>query len=277
VFAGDDELPSLEKLTVMAESDLAVPDDTVVSRELFCGGSLDAGARTAFRALLVEGNASLGEQATVVRWADAGGALQVGPNSTLWGRASSGGPMSLAEGTTFERLGAPRIVFGSDPDEPFEPATDIDRVRLEPPNGAIVAEGRWAIDGDYDVPAGALLPASLVVSGALRVGRGCRIDGAVRANTVALADACELARSIVAEESLSVGARCSIVGPVAVEGLASFGDGCRIGSPGDETTISATGVRMARGVVLCGEVWARSGGQVISQPAGPVTKAQQYG
>lgn len=263
VFLGHDDLTSVENLTVIAEASLRVPDDTIVSRELFTSGSLDAGARTAFRAVLVDGDASFGAGTTIVRWADAGGACRVGENSTLWGRASSRGRMSLDVGTRFERLGAPCIVFGSDVVGEPTPKSGRERLRLEPPKGATVSEDRWRIDGDFNVPPGSVVPVALVLSGALELGTGARIDGAVRANTIMAGDDCEFGRSIAAERSLTAGARCSIAGPVAVEGTVTFGEGCRIGGTGDETTISAIDVHMAPGVVLHGEVWARSEGVVV--------------
>lgn len=263
VFQGHDDLTNVDNLTVIAESSLRVPSETTVSRELFTGGSLDAGARAAFRAVLVDGDASFGEETTIVRWADAGGAFRVGRASTLWGRASSWGPMSLAEGTRFERIAAPRIVFGTELADRTDRVTLASHTPLEPPKGATVSEGRWAIEGNFEVPDGAVVPGDLVVSGALTLGRGAKIEGAVRAHTIVAAERCEFARSIMAERSFVAAERCSIVGPVAVEGSAILGTGCRVGDTGDETTISAITVRVASGVVLCGEVWARTEGLVV--------------
>jgi hypothetical protein len=270
VFEGCHGSTPIDKLVAIAEGNIRVCDDFVMSREIFAGGSLQGGARAMFRALLVERDAMLGEETTVVRWADAGHTLKVGPNSTLFGRASAGDTMMLAEGTRFERLAAPRIVFGAG-----EPQGDDERVAqkrrlsraqyttFQAPDHAAISEGRWALEGDLHIPDGNVVTSDLVLTGALTVGRGAKIEGAVRANTIAAADDCIFSRSIVAEKYLSVGTRCHITGPIAVEGEAVIGDGCRVGDVGDETTISAIRIRVGRQVELSGEIWARSFGMVV--------------
>jgi len=269
VFEGcHDDVP-VDKMIAIAEGSVRVCDDCAVSRELFAGGSLYGGARAIFRAVLVEENASLGPESTIVRWADAGNKLTVGPNSTLWGRASAGKTMMLAEGTRFERLSAPRIVFGDDDEE--DDAERTARVRrlnrvtyttFEPPKHASVSEGRWALEGDLHIPDGAAVNSDLVITGALTMGRGSKIEGAVRANTIRADERCVFTRSIVAEKYLALGPNCLVTGPIAVEGEAVLGDACRVGDVGDETTISAITIRMGRGVHHSGEIWARSLGMV---------------
>ncbi|HEY4306125.1 MAG TPA: hypothetical protein VGM82_16760 [Gemmatimonadaceae bacterium] len=271
VFEGCDPSTPTDKLVAIAEGDVNVPDDTTISREIFAGGSLHGGTRTTFRAMLVEQDASLGDEATVFRWADAGNQLKVGTNSTLWGRASAGKTMVLAEGTRFERLAAPRMFFGateaSDAEERAAETrrlTQVQYTTFEPPDRATISEGRWALDGDLHIPEGNVVQSDLVLTGALTMGRGAKIDGAVRANTITTEDECVFSRSIVAEKFLAVGAHCHITGPIAVEGEAVFGDECRVGELGDETTISAITIRMGRAVELSGEIWARGLGIVMS-------------
>jgi hypothetical protein len=270
VFEGcHDEIP-IDRLVAIAEGSVRVCDDCAISREIFAGGSLYGGARAVFRAMLVEHDASLGPETTVVRWADAGHTLAVGANSTLWGRASAGNTMTLGEGTRFERLAAPRIVFGdtgeSDETERVARARRLSRATyttFHPPEHAAVSEGRWALEGDLHIPDGAVVNSDLVVTGALTMGRGAKIDGAVRANTIRADDNCIFSRSVVAEKHLAVGTHCEISGPIAVEGEAVIGDACRVGGVGDETTISAITIRVGRGVELSGEIWARSLGMVV--------------
>jgi predicted acyltransferase (DUF342 family) len=134
---------------------------------------------------------------------------------------------------------------------------------FEPPADTAVSEGRWALDGDLHIPEGAVVHSDLVLSGALTMGRGARIDGAVRAETIRAEEQCVFGRSVVAERHLTLGAECEISGPIAVEGEAVLGDNCRVGDVGDETTISAVTVRVGRGVELSGEIWARSLGIVV--------------
>jgi hypothetical protein len=285
VFEGCDASLPLEKLVAIAEGDVRVSDDFVMPREIYSGASLHGGARATFRALLVEHDATLGAETTVVRWADAGRTLRVGANSTLFGRASAGDTMVLAEGTRFERLAAPRIVFGA-----AEPEGDDARVARKrrlaraahtafpPPDNAAISEGRWALEGDLHIPDGHVINSDLVVTGELTMGRGAKIEGAVRARTITAADDCVFTGSIVAEKYLALGAQCHVTGPIAVEGEAVLGDECRIGEVGDETTISVIRIRVGRRVELSGEIWARSLGMVVAEesqeaPQAPRPKA----
>jgi hypothetical protein len=281
VFEGcHDDVP-VDKLVAIAEGSVRVCEGAAVSRELFAGGSLFGGARAVFRAMLVEEDASLGPETTVVRWADAGNKLTVGPNSTLWGRASAGKTMMLAEGTRFERLSAPCIVFGSveveDADARIARTRRLNRTTyttFQPPEHASISEGRWALEGDLHIPDGAFVDCDLVVTGALTMGRGAKIQGAVRANTIRADGNCVFNRSIVAEKHLALGPHCLIAGPIAVEGEAVLGDACRVGDLGDETTISAITIRVGRGVQHSGEIWARSLGMVAPAELEPTSDGE---
>jgi hypothetical protein len=255
-------------LAAISEASLRVPSDVAVLRELYTSGSLQGGARNVYRAVLVDDDASLGDETTIVRWLDAGGSLRVGRNSTLWGRASSWGTMSLGDGTRFQRLAAPRIEFGDSATSPVVTQSVVAEHRVVPPAHAAVGSGRWKLDGDFTVPDGGVVDSDIVLSGTLTVGRGAKLLGAIRGGVVIAGDDCVFSRSIVATERLVVGARCRITGPVVVEGEAVLGDRCLIGEPGDETTISALFVRMGCGAMLCGEVWARRQGIVaVPEPA----------
>jgi hypothetical protein len=271
LFDGVGESADRHALAAISEAPVRVPADTSVLRELYTSGSLEGGKGSVYRALLVDDDASLADETTIVRWVDAGGSLRIGRNSTLCGRASCWGTMFLDEGTRFHRLAAPRIEFGSAASvaEPMSVVKYAADSRVAPPSGAAVGSGRWAMDGDFAIPDGGVVHSNLVLTGTLTVGRGARIHGAIRSREVIAGDDCTFAQSIVATERMTVGERCRITGPVVVEGEAVIGAGSRIGAPGDETTISAMFVRMGRGAVLCGEVWAREQGFVGLFDSGP--------
>ncbi|MEO8621604.1 MAG: hypothetical protein ABI625_11095 [bacterium] len=249
-------------LVVMAEGGLHARNGVQVLKELYTGGSLDAGANCIFRAVLAQDNATLGPNCEVLRWVSTGGTFSAGTGTALWGRASSWGTMSLSDGVTFQRIAAPRIEMGS-------PVRDIPRdMRRRPEmkateNVSIIAS-RWLVTGDFSVPAGESVPTDLIVSGTLRVGNGAQVHGAVRCDVLIAGDDCVFTRSVIGAKRLGFGAGCHITGPIVVEGEATFGDDSRIGDSDAATTISAVTVRVGNGVVACGEVWVRQQGIVLA-------------
>jgi len=265
VFAGASAEKIAEGLVVIAEGSLRVPNGAHVLKELYAGGTLDAGANCVLRAVLARGDATLGPQCEVLRWVSTGGAFHAGTGSVLWGRASSWGTMTLGEGVQFQRLGAPRMEMGW-------PISDVardmrERPAMEPTARVTIASSRWVVDGDFAVPAGVSVSADLIVSGTLRVGTGALLNGAVRCGVLIAEDECVFMRSVIGAKRLAFGARDHVTGPVVVEGEAAFGDDCRIGDEESATTVSAVSVRVGNGVVICGEVWARRQGVVRSLPS----------
>jgi cytoskeletal protein CcmA (bactofilin family) len=267
LFGGDSPPGNTGDLAAISEADVRVPDGTTVARELFTSGSFEGGTASVYRAVLAKGDASFGRDSTVVRWVDAGGALRVGRNSTLWGRASCWGTMRLDDGTRFQRLAAPRIEFGVGAN-PTAPVAGPSAFPAEP-SQAVAASGRWLMDDDLTIREDDVVDGDIVITGTLTIGRGATINGSVRSGAVIAGDDCVFSGSIVATERLTVGERCRITGPVVVEGEAVIGAESRIGDSGDETTISALLVRVGAGVVLCGEVWARKQGIVGAGSTAP--------
>lgn len=271
VFDGGAPIGSTQDAVVISEVGLRVPNDGVISRELYTSGALEGGERSVFRAALAKGDAQLAAESVVMRWVDAGGTLRIGRDSTLWGRASSWGTMSLAEGTRFQRLAAPRIEFGSPVDTVAPDARG--RHIMAPPDRVKIFARRWTVSGDLEIPSGGMVDNDIIITGTLTVGRGARLGGAVRSAVVVADDDCVFSGAIVATERLALGANCRVTGPVVVEGEAVFGEGCRVGEPDDETTIAAVQVRVACGVVLCGEIWARQQGVVSAACVAPARSA----
>jgi hypothetical protein len=155
-------------------------------------------------------------------------------------------------------------LVGADDRDRLEASRDtVSMEMLVPPEGALVAFGRWLIDGDFAVPAGATVDSDLVVSGTLRLGDGAVVRGAVKSATLIGGERVLYHGAIVATRRLALGAESRVVGPIVVEGEAELGVGCRVGGAADETTISAVSVRVGAGVSVFGEVWARGWGEVV--------------
>ncbi|MEO7455305.1 MAG: hypothetical protein ABIY52_03535 [Gemmatimonadaceae bacterium] len=247
-------------LVVIAECDLEVAAGVQVLKELYTSGRLDAVQDCVFRAVLTGGDVQMGPRCEVLRWVNASGALVVGKDSTLWGRASSSGTMMLAEGARFQRLGAPRI-------ETVGPARARTVAARElrpmaPPRNVTVFASRWVVTGDLTIPPGHVVGVDLIVSGTLRVGRGSAIAGAVRCDVLLAGEEAVFTRSVIGESSLTFGTGCEVAGPVVAEGTTMIGDHSHVGSDEAQTTISAPLVKLGSGVVVCGEIWARHQGLV---------------
>jgi predicted acyltransferase (DUF342 family) len=139
------------------------------------------------------------------------------------------------------------------------------RAPLEPPPGVTESWGRWLIEGDFSVPDGEYVVMDLVVTGQLRVGAGARVLGAVKAAVLLGGAGAIYNGAIVATARLDLAAGSVVAGPVVVEGEACLGEGTRIGSLEDPTTISAVTVRVGRRSTVHGEIWARSWGAVTAE------------
>ncbi|MDB4900633.1 MAG: hypothetical protein JWN53_2441, partial [Gemmatimonadetes bacterium] len=134
---------------------------------------------------------------------------------------------------------------------------------LMPPEGAMVAFGRWLIVGDFTVPADTTVDSDLVVSGELRIGDNSVVRGAVKSATLIGGARVIYHGAIVTTSRLVLGAGSHVTGPIVVEGDAEIGADCRVGGAADETTISAVSVRVGHRGVVYGEVWARGLGEVV--------------
>ena len=63
------------------------------------------------------GDVELGDRSIVLRWIHAEGALHANGGSQLFGRTTAEIELQVDEGCCFERLYAPRIVFGAEAEQ----------------------------------------------------------------------------------------------------------------------------------------------------------------
>lgn len=257
------ERPGPSKTIILSVGALTLPNDAVYLSEISAVGPLRAGDRSVYRALLSDDRIALGAHSRSLRWIDAGTAVTAGEGSRLHGRVSSGDLIHLAEGCEFERMRAPRIVFGSEPPPPVgnDANTPLEAASL--PGPVDVAGGRWLVRGRLDLPAKAQIEADLVVTGSARLGPGAHIQGSVKSR-----GDLHLGRNVVVDGSVVGGRRlfieegCRITGPVLAEESITIATGCRIGEPDHLTTLTARTMRIAPGCVVHGAVWAHEGGVV---------------
>lgn len=256
---------------VIADGPLTLPGGETFLLEFLARGALHGGPEAIYRALLGEGDVSLGDRSEVLRWVHAAGDLALGRDCIVHGRASALGRMLLAPAVTFTRIRAARIATVSRLDDAAGLVTLEDPPVLPPvisgtvklPTGATRERGYTRITGDFTILAGGTLTGALVVSGRLVVGDGARIGGSVKVHgECVLGDDVVIDGTLVSRRGVTMGARCYIRGSLAAERDVTVGAGSWIGGPNLPASVAADTVVLHSGVQVFGAVSARHGGRV---------------
>ena len=245
---------------IFASQTLVFPTPVCLSRELYVRGNLEIAGDSMLRAALIEGDASLGERTSVLRWIHVTGNLEAGPEAQLFGRASAAGNITLRYGCTFERVNAQVIYLGTEGKLAYESSpvwrgSGFVDLRL----------GRVRANGDFHLRDSDAFHGHIVAAGRVEIEDNVLVIGSVKARThVAIGSGTHLEGTIVSRGRTTIGAQCYVKGPVLSEDEITIGPGTQIGTPACPTTVSAPRIRIAPGAVVCGAVWARESGQVIS-------------
>jgi predicted acyltransferase (DUF342 family) len=263
---------------VVSCGDLRLPDGLTVTKELCADGSVVGGSSCTYRAILAGGDISLGRHTHTLRWVHAGGTVRAGAASHALGRVSADGGIFLDAGSRFERLRAPRVVFGQRaPELTRAPARDLPLLEPAQIRQGVTIEvgaGRWLIKGSVEIPPNVRVESHLVVVGTCRVRRGVVLAGSVKSHAeLVLEEDVEILGSVVGQGDLLVGPRCRIHGPVVAERAARLAEGVIIGQPDELTTVTALDLTVEPGVVVHGTVWAHRRGDV-AVPAAARTNAR---
>ena len=249
------DVPAGERMVIGA-GDLDLGADRHFLREVYAEGDLRAGDDVVLRATLVDGAATLGRRATILRWLHADDDLNLGPGASLHGRVSCNARLRVHEDTLFERLHAPRIEFGPPRESTHHtPETRRDLREDELPRGAQKAGGRTLIKGDLELRAGTRWVGDLVVHGRLHCGRGAQILGAVKADDVRLDENVEIEGSVISRRHVFAREGVRIGGLVLAEGHVDLGRACRIGTDPGTASLRAASLDVALGTVVHGSVW----------------------
>ena len=132
------------------------------------------------------------------------------------------------------------------------------------PNPVEVKAGRWLITGDLEIPAGKIVNADLVATGAVRIQTGAHIVGNIKSHKdMHMARGVEVDGSVVSEGDITFEAGCRLYGPVVAEGTISVGEGVVFGTATRPTTVSADKIYIEPGAVAHGTVWAHTDGRVV--------------
>ena len=245
---------------VFAPQGLVFPLPVCFLRELYIRGDVHIANGSLLRAVLVEGDATLGERTSIARWIHVLGDLEAGPESTLYGRASAGGKITLRHGCHFERLRAATIFAGTQTKVSFESSpvwrgSGLVDMRL----------GRVRTNGDFHLRDSDAFQGHIVAVGSVMIAENVLVIGSVKARAdLEIGTGTHLEGTVVSRGPLSIAQSCYVKGPVLSEAEVVIGAGTQIGTPTSPTTVSAPRVRIAPGAVVCGSIWAREVGEVTA-------------
>jgi len=250
---------------VMCSQDALIPAGRVVEGDVYAAGSLELGENAALRAAFARGDIVLGENSAVLRWLHTDGSIRLRQGSAAYGRLSAGQSIRLEPGCGFQRMYAPQILtVDAGQADPFsvlsasrrDSAADISDVFSS-------SRQRIRVQGNFVLPAGETLDANVIATGEVHIGSDARFFGSAKSykDTVVEEDACVYG-SIICGETVRVGPRCFVAGPVMAEGDISISRGGVVGAPDALTTVSCSRVKIATGCQLHGTVWSRVQGNV---------------
>jgi hypothetical protein len=281
IVPGGDAEPPLDpaerhdcRRLVLSGGNLRLPADFVHTLEVYAAGDLHGGRRSVYRAGMCEGAAMLGAGSAVLRWLHAGGELVTEPRCLLCGRLSADGDMLIAPGCRFERLHAPRIIFGHEGgmEDGWTAATGGapgggERRPLEPdeiPHLIDTRGGRWLVGRRLELPDGAVLANDVVVLGDVVLGDGVRIEGSLKSRRdIRTGRGVVVTGSLIAERDLDLGEESRVAGPLVAERVLSLRRQCVVGSRERPATVSAAVMRIEPGARCHGTVWAHAEGDVL--------------
>ncbi|MBD3235796.1 MAG: transposase, partial [Candidatus Eisenbacteria bacterium] len=265
-----DELAQQAPRMILSCGDLRLPQDGQYPLEMYASRSVRSEGANTCRAILAREDIVLGPASTLLRWMHAGNRAEVATGALLYGRASADREIRLDVGCQFERLHAPRVLFGRAGQGAPRRVQSGQLHARDLPGRVEVAAGRWYVQRNLRLPKEKRIEADLVVTGALRVSEGCRIVGNVKSRRDLVLDpGVEIFGSLVSERDVHLAEGCRIHGPVLAERAITIARDCRIGSERDPTTVNARRIEIAPGVVAHGTVWAREDGVLLAlaQPA----------
>jgi cytoskeletal protein CcmA (bactofilin family) len=244
---------------LIAAGDLALPERAAFERGVVSCGTLRIGADTVVRSAQAAQDLELAPGAAVLRWADCGRDMTLGDRASVLGRATASREIRLGIGVEFQRMRAARIVVGTAP----EPAAPHGLTEIAVKGTALDGEARYMrVDGDLNIAPRSRVSVNLIVAGNLTVGALAAVDGSIKAyGRVSIGRGAHVNGAIATVQSLRLEPGASAVGPLISEQVIELAYGTRVGTPQDQSTVTADRILLEDGAVVCGTVWARSAGE----------------
>jgi hypothetical protein len=263
---------------VMCADSVSIPAGQVVDSDVYCSGTLRLRPKAALRAGMTSEDAILERDSCVLRWLHARANVHLHAGSAVYGRLSAEHYIHVQPGCVFEHMHAAQIhTLGQDDRHPrvctcalSQPNCHICEIEAnhqqKPADWEdIFASHRRRIrqESDFLLPAHQTLNANVISTGAVRFGPNSRFIGSTKSykNTVVDEGAC-IHGSLVCGNTLYLGERSSVTGPIMAEEDVVIASGVRIGRPDALTTIAARNIKISTGCQLHGTVWARVRGTI---------------
>ncbi len=252
---------------LLGTASLQLGEDMFFEKEVYASASISGGNSNSFRAILADGNITLGDDCAILRWAHSDSAIALGRRARLYGRISADGEIALHQHSRFGRMQAPLIRFGTIHSP--RPYTAPVRTPLAQPQDLIdQTPERWLMSGTLTVPEASEHHTSLVSRKHVTIGAHSLVQGGIKANgDLRVEGYVRIDGPLVASGSLHIGPGCTIKGPVVCEKGIVIEAGTVIGQPGRPTTVTGAEIRIEEGVLAYGSVWARELGFVAPAPA----------
>ncbi len=251
---------------IIAEPPLARPGKMLFEKEIYSAGAITTDENSQFRALLAEGNITLGQDCTILRWIHSGDSLAVGKGCSLYGRASAEKIISLSEPCQFERIHAPKILFGHSERSNGGARETSDLSPLEKlANVEDKYRDRWLVEGDIKIPDAHSFEGDLIASKNITLGADAYVKGSLKSNKdLILGKNARVAGAMVSAGNIHIAEGCHIAGPVIAEGEVFIESGSVLGLEHSPTTVSAPVITIISGVTVYGTVWAEDRAQMLA-------------
>ncbi len=254
---------------IAADSDLLLDNGRSVVT-VTCGGVLDVaearvsrayargnariGRHASLGAIATDGWLMLADGAAVQAAADAEEGIMAGERCSLGMSAACGGVLELALGSSFRRLwGHPIVAVGKVEHEPEE---------ADPPTiEDVVVWGKRRLS----LPTGYVADRDIVVHSDVRIGRGCRVKGSVKAHgSILVMPGAVIEGNLVARKDIHVLGEAALSRNLFAERDLILGPGATVGEWGGyKTAYAGRRVRIARGARVFGALIAHRGGAVV--------------
>jgi len=225
-------------------------------KEVYASGKAILGSDTVMQAVAVDGALMLGSHATVMRWADAGEAAEVGDGCTIGVSVSSRGELRIAPGCRFRRLYGSPIVTGSTDESSQTGAHGLN-------SGAV---GKRTMVRDVSsVPGGTTIQSDLIVKNNLRIANHCTIGGNVKTyKGLVIGEHVTVTGNIFSEDDITIGEHAVIEGNVFCQGRVIIRGDAQIGQFGKvKSVIGKRSVLIGRNVRVYGYVLTEGEGMVL--------------
>lgn len=179
--------------------------------------------------------------------------------------------LRLPEGAHFESLHAQRIVLGPGMPAPVRQALELQR--WQPPATARPwGVTGWHIPHDLNIPAGQLVPCSLVVKGRLTLQAHSRLLGDIKTRgRMHIGTGCQVTGNLFSEEDIELDSGSHVSGVVMAEGRLQLAPDVVIGRPHLPVSVCADVIDVQGPVLIHGSVQARIQGHVHAKQGHPTS------